>query len=62
MNKKFAAVVFFVMLCLSAMGAHALTVTGLENETVEGEREGHKLMAILKLVFTKQFEESCVAF
>ena len=35
MNKKFAAIMLFAALCLMAMGAQALTMTGLETETLE---------------------------
>ena len=35
MNKKLTAAVLFALLCLTAIGAQALTMTGLETETVE---------------------------
>ena len=35
MNRKWTAVLLGLMLCLSAVGAHALEMTGLETETVE---------------------------
>ena len=35
MNKKLAAAMLFALLCMMTLGAHALTVTGRETETLE---------------------------
>ena len=35
MNKKWIAMLLGMMLCLCAMSAQALTITGLETETVD---------------------------
>ena len=45
MKKKFAAVMLFAGMCLMAMGAQALTVTGLETETIERVWANNKFFA-----------------
>ena len=45
MNKKWTAALLCAILCLCAMGAQALTVTGLETETVERVWAANKFFA-----------------
>ena len=45
MKKKIAAILLFCMCCLSALGAQAITVTGLETETIERVWAGNKFFA-----------------